>query len=76
MRDDSAPALAGAVWWRCGHRPWDTLTTALTNPGVIDAWHQCDKDQRRRREEQRNASARGRPNGWRRTASGWARPPS
>jgi hypothetical protein len=35
------------VWWRCGHRQWETLTDALTNPDDIEAWHQRDKEERR-----------------------------
>lgn len=32
--------------------PVGTLTTALTNPDDIDAWHQRGKEQRRQRDEQ------------------------
>lgn len=41
------------VWWRCGHRQWETLTTALANPDDQDAWHLRDKEQRRQRDEER-----------------------
>ncbi|MEV5787763.1 replication-relaxation family protein [Streptomyces sp. NPDC052287] len=36
------------VWWRCGHRGWETLTDALDNPGDRRAW--------RRREDERDAA--------------------
>ncbi|WP_405835034.1 replication-relaxation family protein [Streptomyces sp. NBC_01176] len=36
------------VWWRCGHRRWETLTDALDNPRDRRAW--------RRREDERNAA--------------------
>jgi hypothetical protein len=40
-----------AVWWRCGHRQWETLTAALTNPDDHDAWQQRDDERRRGRDE-------------------------
>ncbi|QIY66398.2 replication-relaxation family protein [Streptomyces sp. RPA4-2] len=36
------------VWWRCGHRRWESLTDALDNPRDRRAW--------RRREAERNAA--------------------
>ncbi|MET8081209.1 replication-relaxation family protein [Streptomyces sp. NPDC005303] len=41
-----------AVWWRCGHRQWETLTDALANPDDIDAWHHRDEEHRRERDQQ------------------------
>ncbi|WP_327722345.1 replication-relaxation family protein [Streptomyces sp. NBC_00490] len=41
------------VWWRCGHRQWETLTDALANPDDIEAWRQRDEEQRRQRDEER-----------------------
>jgi len=49
-----------AVWWRCGHRQWETLSDALANPDDIDAWHQGDeqrREQRKEREEQARQAA-------------------
>ncbi|MGW4671485.1 hypothetical protein [Streptomyces sp. NPDC004324] len=48
-----------AVWWRCGHRSWETLTDALDNPKDVRAWRRrqkerrADDDERRAREAQR-----------------------
>ncbi|MFE4578547.1 replication-relaxation family protein [Streptomyces chartreusis] len=42
----------GQVWWRCGHRQWETLTDALANPDDVDAWHRRDEEDRRRRAQQ------------------------
>ncbi|MFI5816840.1 replication-relaxation family protein [Streptomyces sp. NPDC051643] len=39
------------VWWRCGHRRWETLFDALDNPQDRKAW--------RRREDERNAAREG-----------------
>ncbi|MEU0038192.1 replication-relaxation family protein [Streptomyces sp. NPDC006333] len=39
------------VWWRCGHRRWETLTGALDNPRDRRAW--------RRREDERDAAQQG-----------------
>ncbi|MDQ0596177.1 hypothetical protein QF037_000522 [Streptomyces canus] len=36
----------------CGHRQWETLTTALANPDDVDAWCQRDMEQSRQRDEQ------------------------
>ncbi|MGC0340611.1 hypothetical protein RKD20_005645 [Streptomyces sp. SLBN-8D4] len=41
-----------AVWWRCGHRRWETLTDALDNPDDIDAWHHRDEERRRERDQE------------------------
>ncbi|MGW0572988.1 replication-relaxation family protein [Streptomyces tauricus] len=43
----------GPVWWRCGHREWQTLTDALANGDDIEAWHRRDEERRRRREAER-----------------------
>ncbi|GAA2358871.1 replication-relaxation family protein [Streptomyces cuspidosporus] len=47
-----------AVWWRCGHRQWETLADALANPGDETAWHQRDEERRRQRDEQREQQRR------------------
>ncbi|MDH6521831.1 hypothetical protein M2163_001176 [Streptomyces sp. SAI-135] len=41
----------GAVWWRCGHRQWETLTDALANPDGVEAWQARDSERRRERQE-------------------------
>ncbi|WP_331724031.1 replication-relaxation family protein [Streptomyces sp. NBC_00005] len=41
-----------AVWWRCGHRQWEPLTDALTNPDDIDVWRRRDNERSRQREQQ------------------------
>ncbi|MCW8102671.1 replication-relaxation family protein [Streptomyces tauricus] len=43
----------GPVWWRCGHREWQTLTDALANGDDIEAWHRRDEERRRQREAER-----------------------
>lgn len=50
----------GMVWWRCGHREWQTLTDALTNGDDIEAWHRRDEERRRRREAEREEAERAR----------------
>lgn len=40
------------VWWRCGHRQWETLTAALANPDDHDVWLRRDEEQRRQRDEE------------------------
>ncbi|MDQ1033609.1 hypothetical protein QFZ75_000025 [Streptomyces sp. V3I8] len=42
----------GEVWWRCGHRRWETPTDALANPDDHDAWAHRDAERQRRRQEQ------------------------
>ncbi|MET8413473.1 replication-relaxation family protein [Streptomyces sp. NPDC005195] len=49
IQDSGPPA---AVWWRCGHRRWETLTDALDNPNDADAWHRRDDARRVERERQ------------------------
>ncbi|MFF3489411.1 replication-relaxation family protein [Streptomyces sp. NPDC002701] len=49
------------VWWRCGHRRWQTLTDALTNPDDQEAWaHRDDERQRQRQEQQEQERERAR----------------
>ncbi|MEW1569505.1 replication-relaxation family protein [Streptomyces sp. NPDC093509] len=36
----------GAVWWRCGHRQWETLPDALDNPADRRAWQAREKVRR------------------------------
>ncbi|MEU3795557.1 replication-relaxation family protein [Streptomyces fructofermentans] len=36
----------GAVWWRCGHRQWQSLPEALANPADHDAWFARDEQRR------------------------------
>ncbi|MFF0190811.1 replication-relaxation family protein [Streptomyces sp. NPDC005244] len=43
-----------AVWWRCGHRQWETLTDALDNPGDRRAWS-VREDARRVQEKEEQA---------------------
>lgn len=40
----------GPVWWRCGHRQWQTFTDALTNPDDIEVWRRRDDERRRERD--------------------------
>ncbi|MGW3635786.1 replication-relaxation family protein [Streptomyces sp. NPDC005122] len=54
---DSGPLAA--VWWRCGHRRWETLTDALDNPNDADAWH-CRDDARRVERERQEAQEKER----------------
>ncbi|MFJ8010026.1 hypothetical protein [Streptomyces fagopyri] len=35
-----------AVWWRCGHRRWETVTGALDNPRDHRAWRRGDEERR------------------------------
>lgn len=63
-----------AVWWRCGHRQWETLTTALTNPDDHDVWMQRGEERRRQREERGERERRERAQ---QQSQEWAaRPPS
>ncbi|MER6442113.1 replication-relaxation family protein [Streptomyces sp. NPDC001185] len=57
-----------AVWWRCGHGSWETLTDALDNPKDSRAWY--------RREDERRKAQEARQRAERRAASdqGWDRP--
>ncbi|MFE9813155.1 replication-relaxation family protein [Streptomyces sp. NPDC005548] len=41
----------GSVWWRCGHRQWETLPDALDNPADHRAWSVRGEQRRARREE-------------------------
>ncbi|WP_329295576.1 replication-relaxation family protein [Streptomyces sp. NBC_01455] len=55
------------VWWRCGHRRWETLTDALDNPRDARAWRRRDEERHkaqqareaRQREERRAAADEG-----------------
>ncbi|MET8413390.1 replication-relaxation family protein [Streptomyces sp. NPDC005195] len=40
------------VWWRCGHRRWETLTDALDNPQDRRAWRRREDERSAAREEQ------------------------
>ncbi|MFD9586170.1 hypothetical protein ACFWBM_15905 [Streptomyces sp. NPDC059980] len=42
-----------AVWWRCGHRQWETLPDALDNPADRRAWQVREKVRRARCDEER-----------------------
>ncbi|MEU0039869.1 replication-relaxation family protein [Streptomyces sp. NPDC006333] len=56
-----------AVWWRCGHRSWETLPDALDNPRDVRAWRRREKERHkaqqareaREREERRAAADEG-----------------
>ncbi|MFD6922411.1 hypothetical protein ACFV99_19630 [Streptomyces sp. NPDC059944] len=41
-----------AVWWRCGHRQWETLPAALDNPADHRAWQAREKVRRARHDEE------------------------
>ncbi|MFD9400242.1 replication-relaxation family protein [Streptomyces sp. NPDC060011] len=41
-----------AVWWRCGHRQWETLPDALDNPTDRRAWTAREKVRRARCDEE------------------------
>ncbi|MEV5795720.1 replication-relaxation family protein [Streptomyces sp. NPDC052192] len=41
-----------AVWWRCGHRQWETLPDALDNPTDHRAWQAREKVCRARHDEE------------------------
>ncbi|OQQ13125.1 hypothetical protein B0675_39540 [Streptomyces sp. M41(2017)] len=41
-----------SVWWRCGHRQWETLPDALDNPADHRAWQARDTARRARRDEE------------------------
>ncbi|MFF1519889.1 hypothetical protein [Streptomyces sp. NPDC058305] len=41
-----------AVWWRCGHRQWETLPDALDNPADRRAWEVRGKVRRVRYDEE------------------------
>ncbi|MCX4920297.1 replication-relaxation family protein [Streptomyces sp. NBC_00687] len=41
-----------AVWWRCGHRQWETLPDALDNPTDHRAWQAREKVRRARHEDE------------------------
>lgn len=60
-----------AVWWRCGHRSWETLTDALDNPKDVRAWRRRDeaRDAERKRQEALETERRARE------AMEWARVP-
>ncbi|MFE9989782.1 replication-relaxation family protein [Streptomyces sp. NPDC005381] len=51
-----------AVWWRCGHRQWETLPDALDNPTDHRAWQAREKVRRARHDEElaQRKLARGR----------------
>ncbi|MEU9056966.1 hypothetical protein AB0D37_42445 [Streptomyces sp. NPDC048384] len=53
-----------AVWWRCGHRQWETLPDALTNPDDEAAWHRRDTERRRQRERQEERDRQHKPAQW------------
>ncbi|MFJ3674045.1 replication-relaxation family protein [Streptomyces sp. NPDC090106] len=40
------------VWWRCGHRQWETLADALDNPDGIEAWQVRDEALQRRQQQE------------------------
>jgi hypothetical protein len=43
------------VWWRCGHRQWESLPDALANPADHTAWHARDEQRRLRNREAEEA---------------------
>ncbi|MER7682317.1 replication-relaxation family protein [Streptomyces sp. NPDC096934] len=57
-----------AVWWRCGHRRWETLADALDNPDDRDAWRRRSTERHEAREEE----GRAREQGTAREATSWA----
>jgi hypothetical protein len=58
----------GAVWWRCGHGQWETLTDALASPKDYDAY--AARDEVRRTE--RDAALQQQ---WGASGGGWASKP-
>ncbi|WP_327411386.1 replication-relaxation family protein (plasmid) [Streptomyces sp. NBC_01281] len=47
-----------AVWWRCGHRQWETLPDALDNPADYRAWSVRDDARRTRDKEEQEVRQR------------------
>lgn len=60
-----------AVWWRCGHRRWETLTDALDNPKDVRAWRRRDEE---RHKAQQDREAREREERREAADEGWDRP--
>ncbi|MEU3248619.1 replication-relaxation family protein [Streptomyces sp. NPDC006875] len=55
---DSGPQAA--VWWRCGHRSWETLTDALDNPRDVRAWRRRERERHKARQARQAREARER----------------